>query len=186
MKYSTIVFCLFSIESVFGYNFYSLPKFKRIHSNEPNLFKNKRSEENLIRLSKEYDINIEGNNFVKLKKDLYKRYMKNRNIYYVDLDNTICSTKGNDYTNSVPYYYKIQELNKLYNLGHEIHYWTDRGHDTGMDWGNLTLKQMRLWNVKYSTLNSGKPYFDLMIDDKCVNIKDYFIPVSKNEEYDEF
>ena len=83
MKYSTIVFCLFLIESVFGYSFYPLPKFKRIHSNEPKLFKNRKSEENIIRLAKEYDINIEGNNFVKLKKDLYKRYMKNRNIYYV-------------------------------------------------------------------------------------------------------
>ena len=184
MKRILIIFCLFSIYNILGYDFYSLPKFKRIHSIEPKLFKNKNSEKNLIRLSKIH--NIPDNNIIKIKNDIYKKYMKNRKVYYIDIDNTICSTKGNDYSNAIPNYFKIQELNKLHNMGNEIHYWTERGHDTDTNWDIVTLNQMRIWNVKYNTLNSGKPHFDELIDDKCINIKDYCIPNSRNEEYDEY
>ena len=46
---------------------------------------------------------------------------------YVDVDNTITETSGMDYQNAKPIYAKISIINKLYDLGHTITYWTARG-----------------------------------------------------------
>ena len=47
--------------------------------------------------------------------------------YVVDIDGTICKTKGSDYENSKPIKERIQKMNELFDEGHEIHYWTARG-----------------------------------------------------------
>lgn len=89
---------------------------------------------------------------------------------YVDIDNTICRTKGMDYENSVPIYENIEKVNKLYDTGeYTITYWTARGQKTGINWLHVTLEQFKKWNVKYHNLKLTKPPFDILIDDKVIN-----------------
>ena len=37
---------------------------------------------------------------------------------------------------------------------------------------DLTYKKLKKWGLKFHKLIMGKPSFDIMIDDKCFNIKD--------------
>ena len=61
---------------------------------------------------------------------------------FVDIDDTICFyddalTKysiGRDYNTATPNYENIAKINKLYEDGNEITYWTARGYVTGIDW----------------------------------------------------
>ena len=47
---------------------------------------------------------------------------------YVDIDETICFYEGErEYPEAVPHYENIAKINKLYDEGHEITYWTARG-----------------------------------------------------------
>lgn len=94
--------------------------------------------------------------------------------YTVDIDNTICETQGNDYPNSKPLLDRIQKINTLYDAGHEIHYWTARGSNSGVDWLQLTLEQLKVWGCKYTTAKTGKPAYDIWIDDKAINAEQYF------------
>jgi hypothetical protein len=90
-------------------------------------------------------------------------------VYIVDIDNTICETQGSDYPNSTPIYYRINEINNLYDAGHTINYWTARGSSSGINWLELTIQQLNEWGVKYHSVNVGKPSYDVWIDDKAVN-----------------
>lgn len=94
--------------------------------------------------------------------------------YTVDIDNTICETQGNDYPNSKPLLDRIEKINTLYDAGHEIHYWTARGSNSGVDWLQLTLQQLETWGCKYTTAKTGKPAYDVWIDDKAINAEQYF------------
>ena len=94
--------------------------------------------------------------------------------YIVDIDNTICGTEGSDYLNSKPLLERIEKINSLYDLGHEIHYWTARGSNSDKDWLELTLQQLNTWGVKYTTAKTGKPAYDVWIDDKAINAEQYF------------
>jgi mannose-6-phosphate isomerase-like protein (cupin superfamily) len=103
---------------------------------------------------------------------------------FLDIDNTICKTgEGEDkYYKSIPIKERIDKANKLYDEGHNLTYWTARGGNSGIDWKELTIKQLNEWECKYHELIMGKPAFDLFIDDKCCNC-DEWLPLSKNERY---
>ena len=90
-------------------------------------------------------------------------------IIYIDIDNTIFDTNSMNYEESQPNKYLINIANDLYNKGHTIVYWTARGTKTGIDWYNLTKKQLDDAGVLYHELKMGKPAYDLLIDDKSVN-----------------
>jgi hypothetical protein len=95
-------------------------------------------------------------------------------IIYVDIDNTICQTSGTNYENSVPLAERIAEINKLFNAGNFIVYWTGRGSGSGKDWSDLTRTQLKEWGVKYHKLLFGKPVYDLFIDDKSISSESFF------------
>lgn len=95
-------------------------------------------------------------------------------IYYVDIDNTICETKNSDYVNSKPFLDRINHINRLFDTGHEIHYWTARGNSSGIDWLEFTKKQLKSWGCKFTSINVGKPSYDMFIDDKAMNSMHYF------------
>ena len=96
----------------------------------------------------------------------------NTKIIYVDIDETICeSPNDRDYTNAKPIQKNIDKINKLYDQGHTIVYWTSRGSRKQIDWHDLTKSQLNLWNVKYHELRTDKPYYDLFVDDKTINIE---------------
>ena len=95
-------------------------------------------------------------------------------IIYVDLDNTLCVTKGIDYKGSKPIVNRINKLNNLYDKNKIVIY-TARGSLTGIDHSELTKSQLKKWGVKYHELNIGKkPVFDLLIDDKAKSDKEFF------------
>jgi len=95
-------------------------------------------------------------------------------IIYVDVDETICeSPESRDYSKAVPIMENIEKANSLYDEGHTIVYWTARGTGSGIDWREVTEEQFRLWGVKYHDLKLGKPIYDLFIDDKNMNTRDW-------------
>ena len=94
--------------------------------------------------------------------------------YIVDIDGTICTNTNGDYPNAEPYLSRIKYFNDLYDAGNEIHYWTARGSNSGKNWLELTLKQLNDWGVKYTTAKTGKPAYDVWIDDKAFNVGTYF------------
>lgn len=96
-------------------------------------------------------------------------------IIYVDIDNTICKTEGTEYEKSEPYKSKIDKINKLYNEGHFIVYWTARGSGSGIDRTELTLNQLKQWGCKYHQLRMWKPAYDVFIDDKSFSDIDQFV-----------
>ena len=101
--------------------------------------------------------------------------MNNKKIIYVDIDETICLTEeSRDYSLSIPIVNNIKKVNELFDEGNTIIYWTARGTVTGIDWRSVTESQFEQWGVKYHDLNFGKPSYDLFIDDKNINSKDFF------------
>ena len=92
-------------------------------------------------------------------------------IYYVDIDETICKTSADrNYKNSTPIKENIDKINKLYDQGHTIVYWTSRGSRKQIDWYDVTKSQLDNWGAKYNELRVDKPYYDVFIDDKLVLI----------------
>ena len=90
---------------------------------------------------------------------------------YVDIDNTICVTKNEDYDNAIPIRKHIEKINKLYTAGHTIIYYTARGSVTKKKWYKLTNGQLIKWGCKYHELSVGeKPPYDLLICDKTKRI----------------
>ncbi len=94
---------------------------------------------------------------------------------YVDVDETICLTpEDRDYSKAQPLEDRIKVINKFYDDGHTIVYWTARGSVTGIDWTELTVMQLKEWGAKYHKVVLGKPHFDLYICDKSVNSEVFF------------
>jgi len=91
---------------------------------------------------------------------------------FVDIDNTICKTEGSDYINSTPIENAIHKINRLFENGHTITYWTARGGNSGIDWLELTVKQLAEWGCLYHTLSFDKPSYDCVLDDKALRIND--------------
>ena len=95
-------------------------------------------------------------------------------IIYIDIDETIAHTPENrNYELSEPWQENIAKANQLYDEGHKIVYWTARGSGSGLNWREITEKQLKKWGVRYHELKLGKPIYDLFIDDKNMNVKDW-------------
>jgi len=96
-----------------------------------------------------------------------------KNIY-VDIDETICFYNGErNYPDALPITENIDKINKLYDEGHNITYWTARGSMTGLDWFDITSYQLKTWGCKYHKLSVGeKPAYDLLICDKTKRIEE--------------
>ena len=118
---------------------------------------------------------------IKKVKDNFKK------IIYVDIDSTICECPGDyhadvdykeyktpDYKKCIPYPERIKKINRLYDDGNYILYWTARGTVTGVDWTDLTVRQLRQWGCKYHKVVLKKPCYDLFIDDKNIHSEEYF------------
>ena len=96
-------------------------------------------------------------------------------IVYVDIDETICkSSEDMDYSKATPMKDRISRINKLYDKGNTVIYWTARGTGSGIDWREVTENQFKEWGVKYSYIRFGKPIYDIFIDDKNINSEKFF------------
>jgi len=94
--------------------------------------------------------------------------------YCFDIDGTICTNTDGDYEQAMPFKEVIEEINRLYDGGHKVVFYTGRGSTTGIDWYEFTKKQLKDWQVKYHELTMGKPYADIYIDDKGIQTKEFF------------
>ena len=92
----------------------------------------------------------------------------------VDVDETICFYEGDRmYEKAIPDLDNIAKINKLYDEGWYITYWTARGGSCGIDYYTLTANQLDTWGAKYHALSVGKKaLFDLVIDDKAKRIEE--------------
>lgn len=108
-------------------------------------------------------------------------------IYIVDIDQTICVTPIIDgkhcYDLSVPFKHRIEWINKLYDQGHTIIYWTARGSGSGLDWTELTHKQLNDWGCKFHETRLGKPSYDVWVDDKAFSDKQFFWQADLAEDW---
>ena len=100
-------------------------------------------------------------------------------IIYVDIDETICHRENStdfgvthDYTKAIPITENIEKINKLYDEGNTIVYWTARGSRKQIDWTELTTNQLAEWGAKYHELKVNKPFYDLFIEDKSLRIEE--------------
>lgn len=105
--------------------------------------------------------------------------------YVIDIDGTICQNGDCTtckYEGSTPLKDRIDRINKLYDDGHTIKYFTARGMGRYNDASDkaiekfyaLTKMQLELWGCKYHELILGKPSGDIYIDDKGINANDFF------------
>lgn len=99
-------------------------------------------------------------------------------VAFVDIDETICFYSGERrYDLSEPNAENIAKINKLYDDGWKVIYWTARGSVSGRDYRDHTIAQLDAWGCKYHDLVTGtsanpKPHFDLVIDDKAKRIEE--------------
>jgi glycerol-3-phosphate cytidylyltransferase len=91
--------------------------------------------------------------------------------YCFDLDETLCATPtSRKYADAVPYYPVIDRVNQLHDEGHHITIYTARGGTSKINHNELTTSQLNRWGVKYDRLiDTGKPDWDIFIDDKAIN-----------------
>ena len=94
-------------------------------------------------------------------------------LIYVDIDGTICTNTNGDYKNAKPIVKNIVKINKLFEEGNTIIYWTARGTVTNIDWTDVTKKQLKNWHAKHHELKmNSKPHYDLLICDKTMRIEE--------------
>ncbi|MDA7893917.1 hypothetical protein N9A98_00010 [Akkermansiaceae bacterium] len=98
---------------------------------------------------------------------------------YVDIDDTICFHDKNipldgnrDYDDACPSFENISKINKLYDEGNKIIYWTARGSRSGIDWTEFTTNQLKSWGVKFHEVRCDKPYYDLFVEDRSIRIEE--------------
>ena len=108
--------------------------------------------------------------------------------YCFDIDGTICtSVKGRNYEDAQPYKNRIDVVNRLYESGNEITYFTARAMgrfkelpyenariEAGRALRELTQQQLLKWGCRYHHLIMGKPHADIFVDDKGIDSELYF------------
>ena len=105
--------------------------------------------------------------------------MNKKYIICFDLDNTICTTKLNNYKLSKPKKKVIKIINDLYEEGFIIKIFTSRFMGRNNENVKLAKKQgfvmtkaqLKKWNINYHFLIMGKPSYDIFIDDKNLGFK---------------
>jgi len=94
-------------------------------------------------------------------------------LIFVDIDGTICNITNGQYKDSKPIKENIEKINKLYDEGNTIVYWTARGAVSGTDWTETTKNQLEQWGAKHHDLRMNtKPHYDLLICDKTKRIEE--------------
>ena len=102
--------------------------------------------------------------------------------YVFDIDGTICTNTNGNYEKAQPIQDRINIVNKLYEEGHYIIFFTARGMGSTNNnqilainnYYSFTETQLKSWNLKFHKLVLGKPSADLYIDDKGINDEEFF------------
>ena len=96
-----------------------------------------------------------------------------KKIYCFDLDNTLCTISGKDYSAAKAKKNAIKTVNYLFEKGHTIKINTARymGRSNDKIRNKKTVrqkisKQLKIFGIKYHKLFISKPSADIYIDDK--------------------
>jgi hypothetical protein len=107
-----------------------------------------------------------------------------KRVVLVDIDETICFYKDKRrYDMAVGHMANIAKINKLYDEGWHVVYWTARGASekskkAGKCYYDFTWKQLESWGCKFHDLSTGtkgeyiKPSYDMVVDDKAKRIEE--------------
>lgn len=122
------------------------------------------------KMTQNYDIDTEEDF---LKATRYLQLMKGGKKFVFDIDGVVAKFKDDlNYENAEPNQEMIDIINQLFDTGNTIVLFTARGYKTGIDWQEITIKQMKKWGVKYNELKFGKPDADYYIDDKNLTMQE--------------
>lgn len=104
--------------------------------------------------------------------------MTDKTTYIFDIDGTLDDPNEEniikDYTNVTPDENMIKIVNYLYDQGHEIILMTGRGGNTGIDWKDITKKQLKEWGLKYHELRFiKKPEKYVYVDDMACSPEEF-------------
>lgn len=107
----------------------------------------------------------------------------------VDIDETICFySDSRKYNLAEPDYDNIAKINKLFDDGWNVIYWTARGSVSKKDYYQFTWDQLKSWGCKFHDLCTGtggkyqKPAYDLIIDDKAKRIEELEVASEGKQE----
>jgi|3_EtaG_2_1085321.scaffolds.fasta_scaffold02087_9 hypothetical protein len=104
-----------------------------------------------------------------------------------DLDGTLCTNTNGNYMLAEPIKERVNVVNGLYDKGNTIIIDTARGTVTGIEWTDVTIKQLEKWGVKYHTLRVGEKIdADVFVDDKGINDNLFFDNRTIGESLDIF
>lgn len=70
----------------------------------------------------------------------------------------------------VPYVDRIEKLNGLMDNGNEIHIWLE---DTTAFLHEVIIS-LESWGCRFMYVKLGKPEYDMIIDENCMNAKTFF------------
>ena len=96
--------------------------------------------------------------------------------YVIDIDGTICEEVG-EVIGRKPFTDRIAKINKLYDLGHTIVFYTARGLKSGRGeehYSPITEQQLKEWGCKYHDLWFKKHDATHYIDDKALRPEEFF------------
>ena len=71
-------------------------------------------------------------------------------VYCFDIDGTICANTDGDYEHATLFKEVVGKINRLYDSGHKIIFYTARGSTTGIDWYDVT----RLGSLRATLLSA--------------------------------
>lgn len=106
-----------------------------------------------------------------------------------DIDGVICKSNSKNYKKSSPILKNIKTINSLFDTGFVIKLYTARCMGRTFDnkkkseklIKKLTIRQLKLWKVKYHKIFFGKPSFDIFVDDKCLFFKEDWPKILKKK-----
>ena len=107
----------------------------------------------------------------RIHKDLFYAAKKSK-VFCFDLDGTICS-ENCPYEQAQPMPLIVEKINLLFQQGHTIIIATARGAASQTCWRELTEKQLNEWGVQYHELITSKPYADVYIDNKALDVLEF-------------
>jgi hypothetical protein len=108
--------------------------------------------------------------FTKIDQEIINE--KNK-VFCFDIDGVIAKlSPNNNYNLAEPNTPIIDKVNKLFDNNNTIILFTARGTKTGIDWSEVTAKQLKTWGVKYHELKFGKPAADYYVDDRLINMNE--------------
>ena len=96
--------------------------------------------------------------------------------YVIDIYGTICEEVG-EVIGRKPFTDRIAKINKLYDLGHTIVFYTARGLKSGRGekhYRPITEQQLKEWGCKYHDLWFKKHDATHYIDDKALRPEEFF------------